>query len=227
VLLVGGRKAGACRGSGQLEPRGYELSRVARLPLSIGARDFDLVLFSLPPAADAEVLQHCEHLGLLQGPAVMVLQHAPDADFAVRVLEAGADDCLAPPHNPREVVARVRALLRRRAQNAGRYGGRHCVFDGYELDVVRMQVRSPDGREVELTQTQVRLLRTLLARPGEVVSREHLLAQVLGEETASFDRAIDVHVHRLKKRLAEVSDTELISAYRGVGYRLDVVSVTQ
>jgi two-component system OmpR family response regulator len=142
------------------------------------------------------------------------------------MLEAGADDCLLAPHNPREVLARVRALLRRRDRSRAPSARTHRVFDGHLLDAMKLIVRAPDGREVEITPLQQRLLSALLARPGEVVSREHLLAQVLGADTDSFDRAIDVHVSRLKKRLARVSEAELITAYRGVGYRLDVVHVT-
>ena len=91
---------------------------------------------------------------------------------------------------------------------------------------MNLLVRAPNGRAVEITPLQHRLLSALLARAGEVVSREHLLTQVLGEDSDSFDRAIDVHVSRLKKRLAQVSEAELITAYRGVGYRLGVREAT-
>ena len=139
----------------------------------------------------------------------------------MRILEAGADDCLLAPHNPREVVARVRALIRRRDQGPAPKArpsrlGADCLVDPFNL-----RIRAPDGREASLTPLQHRLLSALMSRPGEVLSREYLMQQVLGEETDSFDRAIDVHVSRLKKRLAQVSDAELITSYRGVGYRLD------
>jgi two-component system OmpR family response regulator len=95
------------------------------------------------------------------------------------------------------------------------------------FDAIHRRIEAPDGRAVELTQGQHRLLAALLARPGEVVSREELLGAVLGEETDSFDRAIDVHVSRLKKRLAQVIDADLIKSYRGVGYRMDVRQIVQ
>ena len=227
ILVVGGLTPGKCRVAGQLEPRGYEITRATQLPLALPADAFDVVLFKLSPGHDEQVIEHCRRLRLLAGPAVIVLHQGEDPDFAVRALEAGADDCLASPYNPREVLARVRALLRRRALNAMRYVRRHRVFDGHELDSVRLVIRAPDGREVEITPAQHRLLSALLARPGEVVSREDLLGQVLGEDSISFDRAIDVHVSRLKKRLAQVCEAELITAYRGIGYRLDVQYVTQ
>lgn len=228
ILLVGGGKPADGGVSCQLEPRGYKLHRVRELSPFLRISTFDLVLFALPATQDEQVIQHCTRLRLrlLSGPAVVVVQEGADPEITVRVLEAGADDCMAPPHNPREVVARIRALLRRRSLGPARYGGRHCVFDGHELDVTRLVIRSPDGRQVEITPAQHRLLLALLARPGEVVSREDLLEQVLGADTISFDRAIDVHVSRLKRRLAQVCSTDLITAYRGVGYRLDVQSVT-
>jgi two-component system OmpR family response regulator len=101
------------------------------------------------------------------------------------------------------------------------------MFDGLQLDSINLVVRGPDGRAAGITPAQHRLLAALLARPREVVSREQLLDCVLGEETDSFDRAIDVHVSRLRKRLARVSDVDLITNYRGVGYRLEVAEVVR
>jgi DNA-binding response OmpR family regulator len=118
----------------------------------------------------------------------------------------------------------VRALVRRRERNrAGPQPVRELV-DGCHVDALNLVVRAADGRAVGITPLQHRLLEALLARPGEVVSREQLLAQVLGEDTDSFDRAIDVHVSRLKKRLAQVCENDLITAYRGVGYRLELAA---
>jgi len=227
VLVVGGVAPGPCPATVQLERRGYALQRVLELPAGLAPTSADVIILALPRGQDDRVIQHCADLRRLAWPAVIVLHQGADSEFVVRALEAGADDCLPSPHGPREVVARVTALLRRRARDARRYGGRHCVFDGHELDALTRIVRAPDGRQVEITELQHRLLSALLARPGEVVDREELLEHVLGEETESFDRAIDVHVSRLKKRLATVSDADLISCYRGVGYRLDVQHVAQ
>lgn len=219
LLVVGGRRAGQCRTTGQLEPRGYELTRIPGLPLPTPL-DVDVIIFALPENEADAVACACAQLRLLGGPMTIVLAQGDDRNEAARMLEAGADDCLPAPHNPREVVARVRALLRRRAACARAAPPR--MFDGHLLDAMNLIVRAPDGREVSITPLQHRLLSALLARPGEVVSREQLLAQVLGEDSDSFDRAIDVHVSRLKKRLAQVTASDLISAYRGVGYRLEV-----
>ena len=226
LLVVGGRKTGPCRTTGQLEPRGYELRRISGLPLPTPLQDVDIIIFALPRAEADGVAEACAQLRLLGGPLMIVLSPSHDPHEAARMLEAGADDCLLAPHNPREVVARVRALLRRRERNRAPGPTARCEFDGHHLDGMNLLVRAPNGRAVEITPLQHRLLSALLARAGEVVSREHLLTQVLGEDSDSFDRAIDVHVSRLKKRLAQVSEAELITAYRGVGYRLGVREAT-
>ena len=227
ALMVGGLSARRCSVAGSLEPRGYDIERTPEPPTDLAGETFDVVIFALPCGRDEAVVEACERLREAGGPAILVLHEGCDPGFAIRALEAGADDCIAAPHNPREVVARVRALLRRRARSVGRYGGRHYVFDGCQLDSVNLLVRAADGREVEITPAQHRLLTVLLERPGEVVSRERLLDAVLGEASDAFDRAIDVHVSRLKKRLARVTDIDLITCYRGVGYRLEVQQVTQ
>src|SRR6185436_15671390 len=114
VLVVGGRKAGQCRTTGQLEPRGYELTRIPGLPLPSPLAPVDIVIFALPAPDNDAVAEACARLRLLAGPLIIVLLQSSDPNEAARLLEAGADDCLLAPHNPREVVARVRALLRRR-----------------------------------------------------------------------------------------------------------------
>lgn len=227
LVVAGAGPARRCRATGGLEPRGYLVDRVAQLPDPLAPNAFDVVILVLPASADGAVARSCNRLREAGGPMILVLHAGRDPGFAVHALEAGADDCLAAPHNPREVVARVRALLRRRSRAARRYGGRHYVFDGCQLDSVNLVVRAADGREVEITPAQHRLLTVLLERPGEVVSRERLLDEVLGQASEAFDRAIDVHVSRLKKRLARVTDADLITSYRGVGYRLEVQQVLQ
>lgn len=205
----------------QLRLRGYDTAWVAGLPLPTPLPAADLLLFALPIAQSEAVVQACAQLRALDAPMTLVLHPSADPDAAVRILEAGADDCLLAPHNPREVVARVRALIRRRDRDRApkvrlsRLGG-DCL-----VDPLNLRIRAPDGREASLTPLQHRLLSALMSRPGEVLSREYLMEQVLGEETDSFDRAIDVHVSRLRKRLAQVSEAELITSCRGVGYRLD------
>lgn len=210
-----------------LRPRGYDVELMADLPDAPLTGAFDAIALVASEWRDQALLEACRRLRTAGGPMLLVLLPGGARAAVVQVLEAGADDCLAGPHNPREVIARVGALIRRRGRNGRRYAGRYSVFDGHQLDSISMVVRGPDGRAAEITPAQHRLLTALLARPGEVVSREQLLVCVLGEDTDSFDRAIDVHVSRLRRRLAQVSDVDLITNYRGVGYRLEVAEVIE
>lgn len=210
-----------------LRPRGYDVEVTADLPSAPLLSAFDAIALVASEWRDQALLEACRRLRTAGGPMLLVLLPGGARAAVVQVLEAGADDCLAGPHNPREVIARVGALIRRRGRNGRRYARRYCVFDGHQLDSISMVVRGPDGRAAEITPAQHRLLTALLARPGEVVSREQLLVCVLGEDTDSFDRAIDVHVSRLRRRLAQVSDVDLITNYRGVGYRLEVAEVIE
>jgi two-component system OmpR family response regulator len=210
-----------------LRPRGYDVEVMADLPGAPVLAAFDAIALVASEWRDQALLEACRRLRTAGGPMLLVLLPGGARSAVVQVLEAGADDCLAGPHNPREVIARVSALIRRRGRNGRRYAGRYCVFDGHQLDSISMVVRGPDGRAAEITPAQHRLLTALLARPGEVVSREQLMICVMGEDTDSFDRAIDVHVSRLRRRLAQVSDVDLITNYRGVGYRLEVADVIE
>lgn len=210
-----------------LRPRGYDVEVMADLSDVPVLGAFDAIALVASEWRDQALLEACRRLRTAGGPMLLVLLPGGARGAVVQVLEAGADDCLAGPHNPREVIARVSALIRRRGRNGRRYAGRYCVFDGHQLDSISMVVRGPDGRAAEITPAQHRLLTALLARPGEVVSREQLMICVLGEDSDSFDRAIDVHVSRLRRRLAQVSDVDLITNYRGVGYRLEVADVIE
>lgn len=147
VLVVGGAVARRCDVAGSLEPRGYDIDWTSEPPAELTGDAFDVVIFALPPTRDDTVVAACERLREAGGPAILVLHDGCDPGFAIRALEAGADDCIAAPHNPREVVARVRALLRRRARSPRRYGGRHHVFDGCQLDSQSLLIRAADGRE--------------------------------------------------------------------------------
>ena len=130
-------------------------------------------------------------------------------------LELGADDYLAKPFNPRELGARVRAILRRAGGN--RVAGRLDIGDVTLDPMSRQAWRS--GRSISFTMAEFVLLETLIRHAGQVVSRERLAEQVLGRRLASFDRSIDVHVSNVRKKLGDVPGArEHIRAVRGEGY---------
>jgi len=151
-------------------------------------------------------------------PILLVTARGEEAD-RVLGLEFGADDYLVKPFSPRELLARVRALVRRALGHAGP-PSTPIVVGRLTLDpsMVRATV---DGREVRLTASEFTLLRTLAERRGRVLSREQLLALVEGSADESFDRAIDVRISRLRQKLGDDSKhPTLIRTVRGLGYVL-------
>lgn len=159
-------------------------------------------------------------------PVLMLTARGDDVDRIVG-LEIGADDYLPKPFNPRELVARVHAVLRRisPSANAGSAPISEAVQIGdVELDTRARLVRRA-GEIIELTTAEFDLLRVLLQQAGNVVPREHLFQEVLGREFAVFDRSIDNHVSSLRRKLGpRVSGVDRIKSVRNVGYQYAVVT---
>jgi two-component system response regulator CpxR len=133
-------------------------------------------------------------------------------------LEIGADDYLPKPFNPRELLARVRAILRRPQNGKGPEAGERLVIGDVEIDL-GSRTASRNGQAVELTSVEFNLLETLLRAAGKIVSREELAQKVLGRNLNLFDRSIDVHISKLRKKLGEVvNGGERIKTVRGAGY---------
>jgi DNA-binding response OmpR family regulator len=147
-------------------------------------------------------------------PVLILTARGEDVDRIVG-LELGADDYLAKPFNSRELMARVRAILRRaRPQDAGT----RVEVGDVTLDPLTRQAWR-DGQPLSLTMAEFVLLEAFLRQPGQVLSRERIAQQVLGRRLASFDRSIDVHVSNLRKRLGDATGArEHIRAVRGEGY---------
>jgi two-component system OmpR family response regulator len=154
-------------------------------------------------------------------PIIMLTAKGEDTDRIVG-LELGADDYVAKPFNPRELLARVRAVLRRAAAKPHAdqaIGGRLVSFAGYTLDTQRREVTSPEGVSIDLSGGEYDLLLAFLEHPNRVLSRDHLLELSRNRAAEPFDRSIDVQVSRLRRKLDTGGDgVVLIKTVRGASY---------
>src|SRR5215469_889450 len=169
----------------------------------------------LPGMNGFEVLRHIRSSSRI--PVLLLTARGEEVDRIVG-LEIGADDYLPKPFNPRELVARIRAILRRTREGKGALEPQQPVRVGdVELDPATRSVRQ-NGKPVELTSVEFNLLHALLREAGHVVSRERLVDIVLSRKFSPFDRSIDMHVSKIRKKLGDTENDEHIKTVRGVGY---------
>ena len=153
-------------------------------------------------------------------PIILLTALKEDVDRIIG-LEIGADDYLGKPFNPRELIARVRAVLRRRAEALPPVESAKLYrFEGFTADPQIRRVTDPQGGDVELTGAEFDLLKTFLERPGRVLSRDQLLDLTRGRDGDVLDRSIDVLVSRLRRKLAESGAAPLFKTVRNGGYQL-------
>jgi DNA-binding response OmpR family regulator len=188
--------------------------------------EFSIVLLDvmLPGLDGFEVLRRLRTSS--QVSVLLLTARGEDIDRIVG-LEIGADDYLPKPFNPRELLARVRAILRRSA--AGRHGSagnaaaiKHLCVGGIELDS-GARTATCNGIELDLTNVEFELLGALMASPGQILTREHLTELVLDRRFNPFDRSLDMHVSRLRRKLDDAANLgDQIKTIRSVGYQLAV-----
>jgi DNA-binding response OmpR family regulator len=204
-----------------LRPEGFEVEAVHDAGQGVEralSNEHALVVLDvmLPGFNGFEVLRRIRAKSTL--PVLMLTARGDDVDRIVG-LELGADDYLPKPFNPRELVARIHAVLRRVAQAAsGTPRVEKVVVGDVELDLGARVVHR-GGEPVELTGVEFNLLEMLLRAAGRVVQREELSKTVLGRRLMPFDRSLDVHVSNLRRKLGHlIGNVERITTVRGVGY---------
>jgi two-component system, OmpR family, response regulator len=194
------------------------------MDVQLKAGRFDLVVLDvMMPGEDG--LSVARRLSAAGGPPVLMLSALSEETDRVVGLEIGADDYLAKPFSPRELLARVKAILRRsdrRELPAGTLTGRKLAFAGWTLDTdTRDLVRDADGIASALTSAEFKLLIAFLERPRFVLSREQLLDITSGRSAEVFDRTIDNQVSRLRRKIeVDPAQPKIITTVRSGGYSL-------
>lgn len=157
--------------------------------------------------------------GMKNIPIIMLTARVEDQDKIVG-LELGADDYITKPFNPREVVARVRSVLRRSAGEANGDSDRVLRFEGLQLDPARRKF-SLNGQPVELTRIEFDLMQALLSSPGHVFTRSELIESALNYDYDGMERSLDTHIKNLRKKIeVDPKNPAYIQTIYGVGYRL-------
>ncbi|MEM7497380.1 MAG: response regulator [Pseudomonadota bacterium] len=185
----------------------------------LAQRSPDLIVLDLMmPGEDG--LSICRRLRAAGGPAILMLTAKSDEIDRVVGLEMGADDYLTKPFGPRELLARIRAVLRRIKEQPGAAAPtRRYAFDRFVIDLDARQLTGADGTALTLTSGEFDLLACFVQRPRRVLSRDQILDRLRGRGAEPFDRTVDMLVSRLRRKLGAASaGTELISTVRNGGY---------
>ncbi len=204
---------------------GYQVAsasdaRTMEAALAAGGIDLVILDLMLPGKSGLEL---CRDLRAHSSVPILMLTAMGDETDRIVGLEMGADDYIAKPFNPRELLARVRAILRRTSAAAtiGKPAGapKRMRFAGWSLDLGRRRLEAPDGLIVDLTTGEYELLIAFAERPQRVLTRNQLLDLARGRDATPFDRSIDVQVSRIRRKIeADPKAPEMIVTVRGDGY---------
>jgi two-component system phosphate regulon response regulator PhoB len=205
-----------------LEKEGYRVCEAedGEEALIVAAeRKPDLILLDwmLPLLSGIEVCRRLRRMASARTTPIIILTARGEEGDKIRGLNSGADDYVTKPFSPSELMARVRAVLRRAHPATG---AEELRRDDLVMDLAAHRVRR-NGREIHLGPTEFRLLRYLLEHPGRVFSREQLLDAVWGSDVYVEPRTVDVHIRRLRKAINNDEDRDLIRTVRSAGYSLD------
>ena len=191
----------------------------ARSLLLVETPDIALLDIMMP---GEDGLSLCRHLVESRAMPVILLTARGEATDRIVGLEIGADDYVTKPFEPRELVARIRSVLRRVDRQAKPQSSEfHFAFDGWTLDPLKHRLTDPEGALVPLSTAEFRMLKAFCEHPGQVLDRDRLLDIVQGREAHMFDRAVDNQISRLRRKIeADSRNPEYIQTVRGGGYRL-------
>ena len=199
-----------------LTPNGEEALLLAREQVP----DIMLLDWMLEGVSGIEVCRQLRRSSATANTPIIMLTSRGEEEDRIRGLETGADDYVTKPFSPRELVARVMAVLRRVRPALA---GEQLRYADIEMDTVAHKVRR-DGEAITLGPTEFRLLRHFLEHPGHVFSRERLLDAVWGHDSEIESRTVDVHIRRLRQAINAGGRSDLIRTVRSAGYALDLAA---
>jgi two-component system OmpR family response regulator len=207
-----------------LSRQGFTVSQAASASQArshLRAHSPDLVLLDIMmPGEDG--LSLCRHLSEIRTIPTILLTAKGEPTDRIVGLEIGADDYVVKPFDPRELVARIRSVLRRATrENTSSADDELLEFDGWQLDPLKRRLTNPEGSVVAISSAEFRLLLALLEHPRQVLDRDRLLDMVQGREAHLFDRAVDNQISRLRRKIESDSrNPQLIQTVWGGGYML-------
>lgn len=182
---------------------------------------FDLAIVDLN-LPDMDGLDIVRNIRQKSSTSVLILSGRSDTTEKIIGLEVGADDFLSKPFDGRELLARVRSIMRRSGQdvNLPTDSPRNIItFEEWTLDLDNRDLKNPENQIVELTSSEFSLLKIFLESPGRILTRDILMSHIYGHDTPAFDRSIDVKIGRLRKKLdASAGGCAMIKTIRGAGY---------
>lgn len=206
------------------EDEGYRVTAVAdgsAMRTHFHAFDFNIILLDLMLPGESG-LELAREIRARSDVPIIMLTGKDDVLDRIVGLELGADDYMAKPFHLREVLARVRTIMRRRNQTAAAGAGApedRIGFEGRTLDLSRRELTTPDDGRVELTTGEFDMLAIFVRNPGRVLSRETLMDLTRGRNLEAFDRSIDAQIARLRKKIeVDPADPQFIKSVRGIGY---------
>jgi two-component system OmpR family response regulator len=208
-----------------LESQGFFVSTAgdaSQMDNALAAAPIDIIVLDLMLPGESG-LSVCQRLNAAEHPPILILSAIGEDVDRIVGLELGADDYLAKPCLPRELLARLRAILRHTGERGSTPNSASLIygFRGFRFNLVTRQLIAPTGVAVPLTAGQFLLLRAFVERPKQVMARDELLEASRGDNTDIFDRAIDVQLSRLRGKLSNFTEHALIKTCRGSGYVFD------
>ena len=192
---------------------------IAGLSLAREAQPDLIILDLMLPGMDG--LEICRILRQESDVPIVMLTARADEEDRLAGLDLGADDYVTKPFSPRELAARIRAVLRRSARDELEGGAARLDYESISMEM-RQRTVHVDGTQLHLPPTEIRLLALLMRAPGRTFSRDQIIDRVFGYDFEGFDRTVDSHVYSLRRKLeAAAGDKKYIHTIYGVGYRLD------